>query len=108
MSNTSSKLTTKRYSGDAEIRVGYDRETKSYVGRVTDPYLRFRGWVSRNPRFSRNPTSSEAYDDAARRIARYAQAWAKSEQTRFMVEEDKRGRVRIRRGFQAPCPLEDL
>lgn len=95
-----------RFSGDAEVRLSYDNRKRVYRGTVVDPYLRFRGWVPRSQRFERDPTCSEAYDDAARRLATVANRWATSEGLRFMVEENEEG-VGIRRGFQAPCPLED-
>lgn len=96
-----------RYSGDAEVRLAYDRKGRVYRGRVSDPALRFRGWVPLDRGFARDPTCPEAYDDAARRLAELARDWARSEGLRFMVDENRSG-VRIRRGFQAPCPLEDL
>ena len=96
-----------RFSGDTEIRLRHNRAFDCYEGVVVDPYLRFRGWVPVAKKFARDPKSSEAYDDAAKRLAKLAEQWAESENRRFMVElEDDV--VRIRRGFQAPCPLEDL
>lgn len=97
-----------RYSGDAEIRFKkYDRRQKRYLGQVVDPHLVFDGWVPVHPKFTHDPTCSEAYDDAARRLAHLAMEWAKHEKREFMLESDDDG-VRIRRGFQAPCPLEDF
>lgn len=97
-----------RYSGDTEIRLRHNRARKCYEGAVVDPYLRFRGWVPVTRKFARDPQCSEAYDDAAKRLAALAERWAKSERRRFMVELLSDGGIRIRRGFQAPCPLEDL
>lgn len=101
-----------RYSGDAEIRLGYDPKRRVYRGTVVDPYLRFRGVVPAKSAArdggGGDPRSPEAYDAAARRLATAAQRWAKSERRSFLVESDKRGRVTIRRVFQSPCPLEDL
>lgn len=96
-----------RFSGDAEVRLSYDKDERTYRGTVVDPYLRFRGWVSLSRRFKRDPTCPDAYDDAARRLATIANRWATSQGLRFMVEEENEGGVGIRRGFQAPCPLED-
>lgn len=98
-----------RYSADTEIRLqhGRDAEGHFYRGTVSDPRLRFRGWVVPSRRFTRDPTCPEAYDDAARRLAELAQRWARENDREFMVQEED-GRVRIRRGFQAPCPLEDF
>lgn len=105
-----------RYSGDAEIRLGYDPRERVYRGSVVDPYLRFpasgqftvaAARVLRDGA-ARDPRSPEAYDAAARRLATAAQRWAKSERRSFLLESDKRGRVTIRRVFQSPCPLEDL
>lgn len=104
-----------RYSGDAEIRIGYDAERRVYRGNVVDPNLRFRGWVPvrrarRDEKDQRpsSPRSSAAYDDAARRLATAAQRWARDRGRRFAVEQDEKGRIEIRRVFQSPCPLEDL
>lgn len=96
-----------RYSGDAEVRLTFDKRKRHYRGQVVDPHLRFNGWVSLHRRFARDPTCSEAYDDAARRLAELAEQWARSENRHFLVELERNG-VRIRRGFQAPCPLEDV
>lgn len=98
---------TVRYSGDTEIRLRHNHKRRCYEGAVVDPYLRFRGWVPVARKFARDPQCSEAYDDAAKRLAALAERWAKSERRRFMVEFTHDG-IRIRRGFQAPCPLEDL
>ena len=110
-----------RYSGDAEITLGLDEARGVYRGRVVDPYLRFPprkrprhltpeeyASLGEVPVNGRDPTSSDAYDDAARRLCRRAQHWAKGEGQRFMFDQDKKGRVTIRRVFQSPCPLEDL
>ena len=98
-----------RYSADAVVRLKYDRDKRGgyYEGTVSDPGLWFKGWVSSTRRFARDPTCPEAYDDAARRLAQLAQRWARENDREFMVEEEN-GRVRIRRGFQSACPLEDL
>ena len=96
-----------RYSGDTEIRLRHNVTRRCYEGSVVDPYLRFRGWVPVTRKFARDPQCSEAYDDAAKRLAKLAEKWARSERRRFMVEFTNDG-IRIRRGFQAPCPLEDL
>ena len=94
-----------RYCGDVEIRLGYDPRRRVYAGRVVDPQLRFRGGVPLNPKFSRDPQSSEAYDDAARRFYLFARDWMKRRGRSFDAEE-KGGRPVIRRVFQSPCPLE--
>ena len=93
-----------RYSGDTEIRLGYDPRRRVYRGTVVDPYLRYRGETEAR---GRDPRSPDAYDDAARRLCRQAEAWAESRGKSFMLE--KKGRkLEIRRVFQSPCPLEDL
>lgn len=93
-----------RYSGDTEIRLGFDRRRKVYRGTVVDPYLRYNGEVTAG---RGDPSRPEAYDDAARRLCSKAQAWAESRGKNFMLEK-KRRRLEIRRVFQSPCPLEDL
>ena len=86
-------------------------ETLGYHGTVSDPTMHFQGAVPPARRFA-DPASSEAYDDAAVRLAALAQHWAKTrplspKQTRklFEIETDGRGRPRLRRGYQAPCPV---
>lgn len=97
-----------RYSGDAEVRLGFDDAQRVYRGTVSDPNRTFRGWVPLSRAFRRDPTCSEAYDDAARRLAENAQRWARGRGRAFMVEQGKGGRVSLRRVYQSPCPLEDL
>ena len=97
-----------RYSGDTEVRLRFDPEAQGYRGTVTDPYLRFRGFVPAKRRFARDATSSDAYDDAAERLAALAQRWARERHDVEFLLEERRGRILIRRGYQAPCPLEDL
>lgn len=96
-----------RYSGDTEIRLGFDPKGRVYRGTVVDPYLRFRGIIPM-ARGERDPSSPDAYDDAARRLVHFAERWAKrAGRRRFMVER-RNGRVVVRRVFHAACPLEDL
>ena len=95
-----------RYSGDTEIRLGFDRNRRVYRGTVVDPYLRFRGEV-RVPAGTRSPTDPNSYDDAARALIHLAEKWAKSKNRKFAVER-KSGRITIQRVFHAPCPLEDF
>lgn len=94
-----------RFSGDAEIRLGWDRRARLYRGCVVDPYLRFRGGVPLRPQYAHAPTSSDAYDDAATRLATLAQQWARSQRRSFALDEE-RGRIQIRRIFQSPCPVD--
>lgn len=97
----------RRYSGDAEIRIRYDRDRRVYRGTVVDPWLRFRGWVPVERRFARDPQCSEAYDDAASRLARAAGHWARRDATRnFAFDAPRGGGVRIERVFKAPCPID--
>jgi hypothetical protein len=95
-----------RYSGDTEIRLGFDRIRRVYRGSVVDPYLRFRGDVPL-AKDENDPTSSAAYDDAAKRLLRAADKWARTLGKRFATSR-KGSHTIIDRGFQAPCPLEDL
>ena len=92
----------RRYSGDVEVRLGWDPRTRTYKGSVRDPEHRWRGSVG--PRYAyrfigRDPDSSKGYDDAAKRLIEAAEA----DQGRMAAE--RRGRtIQIRRVFQAPCP----
>jgi len=92
----------RRYSGDAEIRVGWDPRRREYRGSIRDPYLRMRGVLK--ARSSSDPTSPAAYDEAAVQMLEDAH---KKSGGRLKVER-KRGRVFVRRVFQSPCPLEDV
>lgn len=101
---------TIRYSGDAEVRIRYDDRHRIYRGTVVDAHIRFRGWVPRAGKF-REPRSPEAYDDAARRLAAIAQRCARAAQCGFRERrpfafEEANRRVKFRRVFQSPCPLD--
>lgn len=91
----------RRYSGDAEVRVGWDPRRRVYRGSIRDPYRHAHAVIRGT---SRDPTSPEAYDDAAVRLLEDAD---KRSGGRLKVER-RRGRVVVRRVFQAPCPIEDL
>ena len=88
-----------RYSGDTEIRIKYDERRGTYVGSVTDPFLRFRIAVA-NP----GKTSKER-DQAARRLLMRAMRWARGQKRQFLVDGSG-SKIKIRRVYQAPCPLE--
>lgn len=108
-----------RYSGDSEVRLQYDRKVRLYVGKVTDAFHRAGGPHRGEPysghvdvavvarkmggRFS--PTSSEAYDHAAVFLLRQAQEWARRTGERPFRLDVQDGRIRVRRVFQAPCPI---
>ena len=92
----------RRYSGDAEIRVGWDPRRREYRGSIRDPHMHVR--AVHKPRSQRDPTSPEAYDEAAEKLLDDA---ARRSGGKLMIER-RRGRVVVRRMFQAPCPLEDL
>lgn len=96
-----------RYCGDTEIRLRFDDGARVYVGHVVDPFLRFRGVVPASvARQHRNaPTSSEAYDLAARQLLHIAEGWARRHGRRFATDR-KNGRPVVRRMFQSPCPLD--
>jgi hypothetical protein len=88
-----------RYSGDVEVRVTWDPREKSYTGYVRDPKVRWNGfWRPRQT--PEDPTSPEAYDAAAKALIRLAKRDVRG---RLSLDE-KRGRIRLRRVFQAPCP----
>lgn len=94
-----------RYSGDAEVRLGFDPKKRVYRGTVVDhTRLRWRGEVSVGP--SRDPHAPEAYDRAARVMLDRADRWAKKTHGRRFSSESKGGRRVMKRGYQAPCPLE--
>jgi hypothetical protein len=94
-----------RYSGDTEIRLGWDGRKREYRGSVRDPYLRWRGkWKPKSRVTGGTRTDSSHYDEAARDLIHQAQFWAKQEGKSFRLETNH-GRVMLRRVFQAPCPV---
>ena len=109
-----------RYSGDVEVRLGLDREAGVYRGSVVDPYLRWRGTVPVSKRAAAksakaSPSSSAAYDAAALRLAQKALQWSKTRGWKagkgvrvkrvFAFDFGPKGKITLRRGFQAPCPV---
>ena len=93
-----------RYSGDAEVRLGYDPKKRVYRGTVVDSNgLRWDGEVGTHG--ARDPRAPESYDRAARQLLVRASRDVARRGKRF-ASESKKGRHVIRRGYQAPCPLE--
>lgn len=92
-----------RYSGDTEIRVGWDPRRKEYRGSIRDPKRPKRNMKARfKPLLvSRNPRSPEAYDIAAVQMLQDADRHT----TGGLEVERRNGRIKIRRVFQAPCPV---
>lgn len=88
-----------RYSGDTEIQIKYNRRLGEWVGTVKDPFLRFDVIVP-------NPgTDPKARDSASRQLLARAMRWARTRKRTFLL--DRTGtRIRLRRVYQAPCPLE--
>lgn len=82
-----------RYSGDTEVRLGYDVKRGVYRGTVRDPYKRWRGEVRVRGR------GSEGYDRAAEEMIQAAERRVGKLQC-----DRRRGRPEVRRVFQAPCP----
>ena len=89
-----------RYSGDTEIRVMWLPRQRRYKGSVRDPNVSWHGECDKLG--YADPRSSDAYDDAARKLAEAANSDFKGK----LQVEWKHGRIRIRRVFQAPCPVE--
>lgn len=110
-----------RYSGDTEIHIRYDRRRGVHVGLVKDPVLRFRIIVPPVPRSKDREQDARNHDRAARQLLAQAMRWAGSAEAQqllkakgiarrqFVVDRASRksgSRIRIRRVYQAPCPLE--
>lgn len=93
-----------RYSGDAEVRVRWDAPNRRYEGRVSDPYLVWRGYVLTSP--GRAHTSSGAFDRAAIDLLRAADRWAKAKGKSGVALAQKDGKIILRRASQSPCPFE--
>jgi hypothetical protein len=88
-----------RYSGDVEVRLGWDSRRKIYRGSVRDPYKRWRGEVPQRWLHSREPRCPAAYDDAATRMIHEAER-----DVGHLEANRKHGQVTILRVFQSPCP----
>ena len=96
-----------RYSGDAEVRVIWNPRTREYSASVRDLMTPKLSWSGHVPRQGLGlGDTPKAYDKAARRALETAQAHARKKRQHFAVEEGPRGRIVVRRVFQAPCPLE--
>lgn len=93
-----------RYSGDVEVRLGYNPKAKEYRGTVRDPYLHWRGVWRPSILHRATRSRSDAYDEAARELVMQAQASAKKKKKSFQLEI-KHGHIILRRVFQAPCPV---
>lgn len=88
-----------RYSGNVQVNMQYDQPRGCYLARVRDPNYRWRGTTGAWGRDA-SPTS-ETYD----RLAKAAIARAERDLgVKLDAERDARGRVQLRRVFQAPCP----
>lgn len=101
-----------RYSGDAEVRLGWDERAKVYRGSVravttSGTVFRWRGtWRPSSWFFLANRTSSSSYDAAAKGLLAQAKQSA-GRMGKSLSLEGKRERVTLRRVFQAPCPTGD-
>lgn len=94
-----------RYSGDTEVRLGYDEHHRVYRGSVADGQLRWHGEVS--PSSKIDPRDPRAYDVAAQHLLRDAEAWARSQRRRFMLDWPRGKELpSVRRVFQAACPIK--
>lgn len=90
-----------RYSGDAEIRMRW--EGGRVLGSVRD--LMHDGFLWRGEETLRRSPTSEDYDRTASRMLETADRKARGYGLRLSLERDRRGRVTVRRVFQAPCPV---
>lgn len=88
-----------RYSGDAEVHIKY--RLGRYEGSVRDPYFHWKGSAAPRLRFRMAPKTPAAYDDAAVSLLLAADAASKN---RLLLQKEN-GAVKIRRLFQAPCPI---
>lgn len=85
-----------RYSGDVEARMSYEGKRR-YVVVVRWPGKRVSGKILFKA--SRKPTSSETYDAVAKKVIGEVRACHR------FADRGPFGGVRIRRLFQAPCPV---
>lgn len=93
-----------RYSGDVEVRLQWEPRERVYQGRVSDPYMIWKGSVPAERGI--DPKSSNAYDHAAARLIQLADQWSRRERGEpTLVDRAPNGRIQLRRVFQAPCPL---
>lgn len=89
-----------RYSGDTEIRFGWDNKSRVYRGTVRDPNKFWKGQVSKSF-YVLNPYDSDAYDKAAYQLLKQAQ----KEKGKFQTEKNGLF-IKIRRVFRSPCPTK--
>lgn len=88
----------KRYSGNVEVNMQYDQPRRSYLARVRDPSHRWRGTAGAH---HFGAPDSDVYD----RVAEAAIVRAERDLgVKLDAERDAKGRVQLRRVFQAPCP----
>jgi hypothetical protein len=92
-----------RYSGDVEVRISWDSFKRVYVGKVRDPYVRWTGYAQEQDKHNPKELSVD-YDGMAEVFLREAEKWAIHERRHRLMLERKKGRIIIRRVFQAPCP----
>lgn len=94
-----------RYSGDIEVRVRFLDGV--YHGAVRAPGFRARGTLSkRDARVThKDPTSSEAYDQAALAFIKGAMVRAKKAGKKIYPSGE--GHIEVRRTFQSPCPYRE-
>lgn len=87
-----------RYSGDVEVRLHWNARQRRYLGTVRDPHHAIVADVG--PVRVGDPRDPKAYDVAAEHMIEAA-----TRQRGRLLDERRRGRVVIRRVFQAPCPV---
>jgi hypothetical protein len=91
-----------RYSGDAEVRLSWDRRKRLYKGVVSTPRAILRYMVDRSGHG--DPRSPEAYDRAAVRMLTDLQKRERAWRKKTILSTDRLGRLKVERVFQAPCP----
>lgn len=97
-----------RYSGDTEIRFTWNATKGVFEGSVRDPYMRWTGEArphARNVPKKDETIASALYDHAAYQLFASAEAAMKKAYGKRFTADREGSRVRLRRVFQAPCPL---
>lgn len=92
-----------RYSGDIEVRIVW--KGRAYDVRVRGPRIRGGGSMTLAElglarKAQQNPSSSEAYDEAVRRIIEGLEDSHGS----LPISRDSQGEILVARVFVSPCP----
>lgn len=90
----------KRYSGDVELRIEWREDPPGYYAQIRAPGKRARAFLPWKMVRATEPTTPEAYDEAAKKILAFA-----LREDELPVSREQDGNVEVARVFVAPCPI---